>query len=57
MGSYFLDTSALVKKYMTEMGSLWMIALCRCESEHTLIISQATLVEAVSKIQKPICYN
>jgi uncharacterized protein len=48
MGVYFLDTSALVKRYVTETGSTWVTAQCRPESGHTLIISQATLVEAVA---------
>ncbi len=48
MGAYFLDTSALVKKYVIEMGSVWMTTLCRPESDHTLFISQATLDEAVA---------
>ncbi len=48
MGVYFLDTSALVKKYVTELGSVWMITLHHRELDHTLIISQATQVEAVA---------
>ncbi len=48
MGVYFLDTSALVKRYVTEPGSAWMIAQCQPEAGHTLIVSQATLVEAVA---------
>jgi|GEM_PF-2788673 len=48
MGTYFFDTSALVKRYVTEIGSAWVMAQCRSESGHTLIISQATLVEAIA---------
>ena len=48
MGSYFLDTSALVKRYVTEPGSEWVEMRCRPAAENTIIISQATLVEAVA---------
>lgn len=48
MGVYFLDTSALVKRYVAESGSLWVADLYRRELDNTLIISQATLVEAVA---------
>jgi len=48
MATYFLDTSAIVKRYVTEPGSAWVITHCQPEVGHTLIISQATLVEAVA---------
>lgn len=48
MGSYFLDTSALVKRYVTEPGSEWVEVQCRPSAENTIIISQATLVEVVA---------
>ena len=47
MEAYFFDTSALVKRYMIEPGSDWIKAQCRLEAGHTIIISQATLVEVV----------
>ena len=50
MGTYFLDTSAVVKRYIVETGSEWVTTLCRPLSNHTIIISQATLVEAVAAI-------
>ena len=48
MGTYFLDTSAVVKRYVTELGSGWMIAQCQQGADNTIIISQATLVEAIA---------
>lgn len=48
MGIYFFDTSALVKRYVAELGSDWVIAQCQSEADHTIIISQATLVEVVA---------
>jgi uncharacterized protein len=50
MGTYFFDTSALVKRYVTEPGSGWVTAHCRLEAGHTIIISQATLVEVVATL-------
>ncbi len=48
MGSYFLDTSAIVKRYFPEQGHVWVVALCDPEQEHKLHISQAALVEVVA---------
>jgi len=48
MGNYFLDTSALVKRYVTEPGSEWVEVQCRSAAENTIIILQATLVEVVA---------
>ena len=48
MSIFFLDTSALVKRYITEPGSPWIMAQCHPKTGNTLFISQATLVEAVA---------
>ena len=48
MGSYFLDTSAIIKRYVDEIGSEWVTAICQPKAEHTITISQITLVEAVA---------
>src|SRR5205823_8639603 len=48
MPIYFLDTSALVKRYVAEIGSDWVIGQCQPGTDNTIIISQATLVEAVT---------
>ena len=48
MGVYFLDTSALVKRYVTETGSGWARALCQPAAGHLLVISQAALAETVA---------
>lgn len=50
MAVYFLDTSALVKRYVAETGSVWVTALCTPLAGHTIIISQAALVEAVAML-------
>lgn len=48
MTLYFLDTSAIVKRYFPEKGHAWITNLCDPEQEHDLYISQAALVEVVA---------
>jgi predicted nucleic acid-binding protein len=48
MADCFFDTSALVKRYLLEIGSAWVVEQCRPNSGNTVFISQATLVEAVA---------
>jgi predicted nucleic acid-binding protein len=48
MKIFFLDTSVLVKRYVVEPGSSWVIEQCQPALDNLLIISQATLVEAVA---------
>ncbi|HEV2237768.1 MAG TPA: type II toxin-antitoxin system VapC family toxin [Ktedonobacterales bacterium] len=50
MAVYFLDTSAVVKRYVAETGSAWVTSLCDPATGHIIVISQATLVEAVAAI-------
>lgn len=48
MATYYLDTSTLVKRQASETGHLWVRTLCSRRSGHTLVISQAALVEVVA---------
>ncbi len=50
MGSYFLATSAIVKRYFAEQGHTWIVTLCDPEQAHRLYISQAALVEVVATV-------
>jgi uncharacterized protein len=50
MSTYFLDTSAIVKRYFLEQGRDWIAALCDSAQAHRLYISQAALVEVVATI-------
>ena len=55
MTVYFLDSSALVKRYVTEKGSVWLQQLAEPESGHTLIvarISWAELLSALARLQR-----
>jgi uncharacterized protein len=49
MATYFLDTSALVKRYVpAEQGHAWITDICDPAQGHKLYISQAALVEVVA---------
>ena len=48
VNAYFLDTSALVKKYMTETGSTWIETLTDAESDNKIILARVTWVETLS---------
>ncbi len=50
MATYFLDTSALVKRYFPEQGHAWIVTLCGVAQDQDLYISQAALIEAVAAI-------
>lgn len=47
MPTCYLDASAVVKRYVSEMGSAWVQALCSNE-ENTLIMAEITLAEVAS---------
>lgn len=48
MPVYFLDTSALVRRYVSETGMQWVRDLCDPATANIIIVSQLTQVEAVS---------
>jgi uncharacterized protein len=48
MATYFLDTSAIIKRYIFEPGQAWILSLCNSAQGHDLYISQAALVEVVA---------
>lgn len=50
MAIYFLDTSAIVKRYIAEQGQAWVLSLCDPAQQHDLYISQIALVEVVATI-------
>lgn len=47
MPAYYLDSSALVKRYVTETGSAWVQTLCG-DAANALFISELALVEVGS---------
>lgn len=50
MAIYFLDTSAIVKRYIAEPGQAWVLSICDAAQQHDLYISQVALVEVVATI-------
>jgi uncharacterized protein len=50
MTDYFLDSSAVLKRYMNEAGSNWIRLLVVNDDTGTLFISQLTLVEVAAAI-------
>jgi uncharacterized protein len=50
MATYFLDTSAIIKRYIFESGQAWILSLCNPAQGHDLYISQVALVEVVAAI-------
>lgn len=45
MTDYFLDASALVKRYADEVGSDWVREISGPESGHTILLAEVTLPE------------
>ena len=52
MAVYFFDTSALVKRHVTEVGSGWVRAQSAAKAGHTLYIAGITAVEMTSAITR-----
>jgi uncharacterized protein len=52
MASYFFDTSALVKRHVTEAGSPWVRSLLGASANHRIYIARITAVEVVSAITR-----
>ncbi len=52
MTHYFLDSSALVKRYVVEPGTAWVRALSAPDAGNTITISQITQVEVISGVMR-----
>lgn len=50
MGTYFLDSSAIVKRYVVESGQSFVLTLSDPNQSHYLYISQIALVEVVASL-------
>ena len=48
MTHYFLDSSALIKRYIVEPGTTWVRSLTTRNSGNAVIIAQITRIEIVS---------
>lgn len=52
MAAFFLDSSGLVKRFVKENGSAFVINLVKPSNGHTIYIARATSVEVVSAITR-----
>ena len=52
MTAYFLDSSALVKRYVPETGSAWIRALSDQKTSNSLLIARITWVEVLSALAR-----
>ena len=50
MSHYYLDSSALVKRYLTEVGSTWISTLIDPQADHTIVVSELTQVEVAAAL-------
>jgi hypothetical protein len=54
VSAYFLDSSALVKRYARETGTTWMLSLFRSNAGHRLYISRITSVEVAAALTRKL---
>lgn len=52
MSAYLFDSSATVKRYITETGTAWIIGLFRTHSHNQIFVSEITLVEVISALTR-----
>lgn len=54
MTSYFFDTSALIKRYLPEMGSAWVRMTTNPAPNHVIFIAHITGIELVSGMARRV---
>src|SRR2546427_7959635 len=52
MGAYYMDSSALVKRYANETGSLWVRSLTDPQAGHDIFTAHITGIEVVAAIAR-----
>lgn len=52
MNAYFLDTSALVKCYVPEVGSVWVQGICAKTTGNLIVVARITWVEVLSALAR-----
>lgn len=50
MSFFLFDTSAIVKRYKTEVGSVWIEALTDRTTDNSIILSEITLAEVAAAL-------
>lgn len=54
MTNYFFDSSALVKRYVTEPGTPWIRSITTITAVHEIVIAHITPVEVMSAVTRQI---
>jgi uncharacterized protein len=52
MDNYFFDSSAVVKRYNSEIGTNWVLQIYRPSSNNIIHIAQITLVEVIAALTR-----
>jgi hypothetical protein len=52
MDNYFFDSSGLVKRYNSEIGTNWILQIYRPSSNNIIHIAQITLVEVIAALTR-----
>jgi uncharacterized protein len=52
MSHYFFDSSALVKRYVPEIGQAWVLSITLPATGNTIIVAQITRVEVASAVMR-----
>ncbi len=52
MTALFMDTSAVIKRYVAEVGSTWVTALTQPSTGHVMIIARLATVEVCSALAR-----
>ena len=52
MTTYYVDASALIKRYVQETGTAWIRALVAPTAGHTLLTARITMVEVYSALAR-----
>lgn len=50
MTNYFFDASALIKRYIVEVGTIWTIAATSAASGNSVVLVEVTLVEVAAAL-------
>ncbi len=50
MTDYYLDSSALVKRYADELGSVWVRWITDPQARHTILLAEITLAEVAAAL-------
>jgi predicted nucleic acid-binding protein len=54
LSAYFVDTSALVKRYIAEIGSQWMVSWTESVTNNVIVVSEIAYVEIRSAIARRV---